>query len=64
MRLAIDASDDLAAWRNVAADGTLVNIEYAGQRLTRNRIDLPADEGKVPPPLVDGRCVRSSSSAR
>jgi len=46
MRLAIAASDDLAAWRNLAADGTLVNIEYAGQRLTRNRIDLPAVKAK------------------
>ena len=55
MRLAIAASDDLAAWRNITADGTLVNIEYAGQRLTRNRIDLAADQGKVPAPLVDGR---------
>ena len=46
MRLAIAASDDLAAWRNIAADGTLVNIEYAGQRLTRNRIDLAAVKAK------------------
>ena len=40
MRLAIAASDDLAAWRSIAADSVLVNIEYAGQRLTRNRIDV------------------------
>jgi len=40
MRLAIAASDDLAAWRNVASDATLVNIEYAGQRLMRNRIEI------------------------
>jgi hypothetical protein len=46
MRLAIAASDDLAAWRNIAADATLVSIEYAGQRLTRNRIDLPPVKAK------------------
>ena len=46
MRLAVAASDDLAAWRNVAGDATLVNIEYAGQRLTRNRIEIAPIKAK------------------
>jgi len=46
MRLAIAASDDLAAWRNIAGDATLVNIEYAGQRLTRNRIEIAPIKAK------------------
>jgi Protein of unknown function (DUF3999) len=46
MRLAIAASDDLATWRNVAGDATLVNIEYAGQRLTRNRIEIAPIKAK------------------
>ncbi len=40
MHLRIDASDDLAAWRTVVADATLVNLEYAGRRLTRDRIEF------------------------
>ncbi len=40
MRLRIDASDDLASWHGIAADATLVNLEYGGQRLTRNRIEF------------------------
>lgn len=46
MRLAIAASDDLATWRNVAGDATLVNIEYAGQRLARNRIEIAPIKAK------------------
>ena len=46
MRLAIAASDDLAVWRNVHADATLVNIEYAGQRLTRNTIEIAPTKAK------------------
>ena len=46
MRLAIAASDDLAIWRNVAGEATLVNIEYAGQRLTRNRIEISPTKAK------------------
>jgi hypothetical protein len=41
MHLRIDGSDDLASWRSVVPDATLVNLEYEGRRLTRDRIDLP-----------------------
>jgi hypothetical protein len=40
MHLRVDASDDLASWHSVAADATLVDLEYAGRRLARNRIDI------------------------
>jgi hypothetical protein len=46
MRFAIDASDDLAVWRNVWPDATLVSIEYAGQRLTRNRVEFAPIKAK------------------
>ena len=46
MRFAIDASDDLAVWRNVSTDATLVSIEYAGQRLTRNRVEFAPIKAK------------------
>jgi Protein of unknown function (DUF3999) len=46
MRLRIDASDDLAAWRGIAADATLVDLQYGGQRLTRNRIEFAPTKAK------------------
>jgi hypothetical protein len=46
MRLRIDASDDLATWRPVVADGTLVNLEYAGRRLFRDRIEFAPTKAK------------------
>jgi hypothetical protein len=46
MRMAIDASDDLAVWRSVSTDATLVNIEYGGQRLMRNRIEFAPVKAK------------------
>jgi len=39
-RVRIDASDDLASWRTVASDAPLLDLEYAGRRLTRNRVDV------------------------
>jgi len=41
MHLRIDASEDLAGWRSVVPDATLVNLEYEGRRLTRDRIEIP-----------------------
>jgi hypothetical protein len=38
----VDASDDLAAWRTVVADAALIDLEFEGRRLVRNRIELPA----------------------
>lgn len=46
MHLRVDASDDLASWRGVASDATLVNLEYAGRRLVRNRIEIPPTKAK------------------
>jgi hypothetical protein len=39
-RIRIDASDDLATWRTVASDAPLLDLEYAGRRLTRSRVDV------------------------
>jgi Protein of unknown function (DUF3999) len=41
MHVRVDASDDLANWRTVVTDATLVNLEYAGRRLTRDRVEFP-----------------------
>ncbi len=46
LRLRIDASDDLATWRTVVADATLVDLEYGGRRLTRDRIELAPAKAK------------------
>ena len=46
MRMRIDASDDLATWRNVAPDATLVNLEHGGQRLVRDRIEMAPTRAK------------------
>jgi hypothetical protein len=46
MRLKVDASDDLAAWRRVVSDATLVNLEHAGRRLTRDRIEFAPTQAK------------------
>lgn len=46
MRLRVDASDDLATWRTVAPDATLVNLEHGGQRLVRDRIEIVPTRAK------------------
>ena len=45
-RVRVDASDDLSAWRTVAANAPLVDLEYAGRRLTRDRVELPRTAAK------------------
>jgi len=46
MRLRIDASDDLAVWHSLASDAVLVNLEYDGRRLVRDRVDIPPTRSK------------------
>ena len=41
-RVRVDASEDLASWRTLAADAPLLDLQYQGRRLLHNRIDLPA----------------------
>jgi len=38
--LQIDASDDLMGFSSVATEGALVHLDYAGQRVDRDRIEL------------------------
>ena len=40
--LRVDGSDDLVHWRTLAGEGVLLDLETAGQRLTQDRIELPA----------------------
>jgi hypothetical protein len=46
MRMRIDASDDLATWRTVSGDATLVMLAHDGQRLTKDRVDFPPTRAK------------------
>jgi hypothetical protein len=39
-RMRVDASDDLASWRTVAASAPLLSLTYDGRRLTRDRIEF------------------------
>jgi hypothetical protein len=41
-RVRVEASEDLASWRTLAADAPLLDLQYQGRRLLRNRVDLPA----------------------
>jgi hypothetical protein len=45
-RVRVEASDDLAAWRTLVAGAPLIALEYAGRRLARERIELPATRTK------------------
>jgi hypothetical protein len=40
-RVRLEAGDDLASWRSLA-DAPLIDLEYSGRRLTRDRIEFPA----------------------
>ena len=42
----VEASDDLASWRTVVAAAPLANLEFAGQRLVRNRIEFSPVQAK------------------
>ncbi|MEP6941332.1 MAG: DUF3999 domain-containing protein [Betaproteobacteria bacterium] len=41
MRVRVDASDDLVAWRTLVSDAPLIDLEADGRRLQRNTFDLP-----------------------
>jgi hypothetical protein len=41
MRVRVDASDDLVAWRTLVSDAPLIDLEADGRRLQRNSFDLP-----------------------
>jgi hypothetical protein len=45
-RVRVEAGDDLANWRTIAGDAPLVDLEYAGRHLTRDRIELPPTRAK------------------
>jgi hypothetical protein len=46
MRFRVEASDDLANWRLVVSDAPLIDLEYEGRHLRRDRIELPATRAK------------------
>lgn len=45
-RVRVEAGDDLATWRTVVGDAPLLELEYAGRHLTRNRIELAKTQAK------------------
>lgn len=71
MRMRIDASDDLAGWRTVMPDATLVDLEVGGQRLTKSRVEIAPVKAKYlrlswPPgrAAIDFRAVRGEYADR
>jgi hypothetical protein len=71
MRLSIEASDDLASWRTVIGNAPLVNLEYAGRRLTRDRIEFAPVKAKylrvvwrASEPLIDFTAVSGERGDR
>ncbi|MGA7982413.1 MAG: DUF3999 domain-containing protein [Chromatiaceae bacterium] len=42
VHLAVAASDDLNRWRPLVKDASLLRLEYAGHRLEKRRVSLPA----------------------
>ena len=45
-RVRVDGSDDLVAWRTLAASAPLLELEYAGRRLSRDRVELAGGSAK------------------
>jgi hypothetical protein len=45
-RVNVDASDDLVAWRSLASEAPLVDLEFAGRKLVRNRIEVRRTSAK------------------
>jgi hypothetical protein len=45
-RVRIEASDDMERWRTLAAEAPLLDLQYAGRRLTRDRVELPSVQSK------------------
>jgi hypothetical protein len=45
-RMNVDASDDLATWRNLVAGAPLLALEVGGQRLDQKRIELPVAKAR------------------
>ena len=45
-RIRIEASDDLGRWRTLAAEAPLLDLQYAGRRLARDRVELPSVQPK------------------
>jgi hypothetical protein len=45
-RVRVDGSDDLVNWRMLAASAPLLDLEYAGRRLSRDRIELAGGPAK------------------
>ncbi len=46
MRITVEGSDNLASWRTLASNAPIVNLEYGGRRLTRDRIDFAPTKAK------------------
>ena len=71
MHLRVDASDDLASWRPVASDAVLVDLEYGGRRLVRDRIEIPPTRAKYlrlswasGQPVIDFTAVSGEAAER
>lgn len=45
-RVRVEASDDLNQWRTIVGDAPLLDLEYSGRRLLRDRIEFRPSPGK------------------
>jgi Protein of unknown function (DUF3999) len=45
-RIRVDDSQDLGVWHTLVADAPLIDLEYDGRRLRRDRIELPAQRAR------------------
>jgi hypothetical protein len=69
-RVRVEASEDLASWRTLAADAPLLDLRYDGRRLLHNRVDLPAVRPKYlrlswpagAAPVLDGALAEFADS--
>lgn len=46
VRLRLDAGDDLDRWRTIVASAPLLSLEFNGRRLTRDRVEFPAQKAR------------------
>jgi len=46
VRVRLEASDDLTNWRMVVSDVPLIDLEYEGRHLRRDRLEMPATKAK------------------
>ena len=70
-RMRVESSEDLVAWRTIASGAPILSLEFAGRRLTRDRIEIAPTNAKffritfeAGQPTPEFASVRAESSDR